>query len=69
MNKCAAAKEKVAAADETFRELKRQSLPMAIEPAWKRRRFDFVEVRRSFPLQARMLSTPLVATGKLGGPI
>lgn len=48
LNKCAAAQKKIAEADEGFRELKRQGLPLTIEPAWKRQRFDLPEVRHWF---------------------
>jgi hypothetical protein len=52
LNKCAAAKRKGEEADEAFRELKRQGLPIAVDLAWKRRRFELAEVRKVSSLTA-----------------
>ena len=44
MNKCDATKQKAVEADEIFRELGRQGLLTAVEPAWKRRWIALAEV-------------------------
>lgn len=52
LNKCSAAKRKGDEADEAFQQLKRQGLPMTVDLAWKRRRFELVEVRQISSLTA-----------------
>ena len=63
MNKCEAAKQKAAEADESLRELGKHSLLTAVEPVWKRRWLELSEVHFAY-LSSTPIPTMTAAAGR-----